>query len=155
MSLFNSLCHRLCLSISVHKWEKQSKLFLPGSHYLPSFRELSESIWIVFLFQYFREFATVDIRSEVLRSKVHLPKYVYRSNSSRKFINTSCILYVVNAVTNFDVDIKITFWKTKKNQKSLWVLHYYFKQCFILKVLWLLTNFLSAHNCASVYWISK
>ena len=108
MSLFNSLCRRLCLSISVHKREKQSKLFLPGSHYLPSFRELSESIWIVFLFQYFRELATVDIRSEVLRSKVHL-KYVYRSNSSRKFINTSCTVYVVNAVTNFDVDIKITF----------------------------------------------
>ena len=33
MSLFNSLCRRLCLSISVRKSEKQSKLCLPGSHY--------------------------------------------------------------------------------------------------------------------------
>ena len=42
------------------------------------------------------------IRSEVLRSKVHLPKCVHRSNSSRKFINASCIVYVVSGVTNFD-----------------------------------------------------
>ena len=49
----------LCLSISVHKSEKQSKLCLPGSQYLSSFRELTKSILIVFLFQNFRELATV------------------------------------------------------------------------------------------------
>ena len=35
----------------------KSKLCLPGSHYMSSFRELSKSICIVFLFQNFRELA--------------------------------------------------------------------------------------------------
>ena len=83
MSLFNSLYRRLCLSISVHKSEKQSsKLCLPGTHYLSRFRELSKSIWVV-LFQNFRELATVasfenyPIRSAQLQSplaEVRKPK---------------------------------------------------------------------------------
>ena len=82
MLLFNSLYRRLCLSISVHKSEKQSKLCLPGSHFLSSFRELSKSIWVV-LFQNFSELATVasfenyPIRSAEVQSplaEVRAPK---------------------------------------------------------------------------------
>ena len=107
MSLFNSLCHRLCLYISVHKSEKQAKLCLPGSHYQSSFRELSKSIWIVFLFQNVRESCNCSFIWKLL-------KCAHRSyNSPRKFINVSmllvsCTLLVVNyckgqsGVTNFD-----------------------------------------------------
>ena len=106
-------------SCRVHKSWKPSKLCLPGSHYLSSFRELSKSICIVFLFQNFRDLAPElrlkIIRSEVLRSKVQFLKCVHRSKSSRKFINASCIVYVGPwLISIFHVDIKITFKKTKK-----------------------------------------
>ena len=67
---------------TVHKSEKQSKLSLPGSHYLSSFI-YSKLIWIVFLFENFRELPTVasfenyPIRSAQVQSplaEVRAPK---------------------------------------------------------------------------------
>ena len=137
MSLFKRLCRRLCLSIRVHRSE--NSLSSGGSHYLSSFWELSKSIWIVFLIQNFRELATVAsfeiIRLEVLRSKVHLPNCVHRSNSSRKLINVSCIVCVVSGVTNFDYSrgYQNNILKNKEKPKKYVSFALLFKQRFILK----------------------
>ena len=148
------VCTVVCAypGISVHKSEKPSKLCLSGSHYLSSFRELSKSIWVV-LFQNFREPATVasfeNIRSEVLKSKVHLLKCVHRSNSSRKFINASCIVYVVSGVTHFDFSrgYRNNFLKNNEKPKK----NCEFCTAFLKTMFHSCINFLSAHNCASVF----
>ena len=54
----------------VNKIEKQSKLCLPGSHWLSSFRELTKSIWILFLFQNFKELATVASENYLISAQV-------------------------------------------------------------------------------------
>ena len=62
------------LTISVHKSQKQSKLRLLGGHYLSSFRELTKSVCIVFLFQNFRELATVaSFENYPISSQVQSP----------------------------------------------------------------------------------
>ena len=55
----------LCLPLVFTKSAKQSKHCLVGGHYLSSFRELTKS---VFLFQNFRELATVALFENYLVS---------------------------------------------------------------------------------------
>ena len=120
MSLFNSLCRRLCLSISVHKSEKQSKLCLPGSHYLSSFWELSKSIWIV-LFQNFRELGTVGSFENYPIRSAQVQSPLAEVTASRKFIKASCIVYVVSGVTDFDFSrgYQNNILKNKEKQKDM------------------------------------
>ena len=90
---------------TVHKSGKQSKLCLSGSHYLSSFRELSKSIWIVFLFQNFREPATVaSFENYPFRTaQVQSPLPEVRAPSWQLMKIYKCFLYCVCWVlTNFD-----------------------------------------------------
>ena len=65
------VCAVVCAyPFNVHRSEKQSKLCLPGSHYLSSFRELTKSIWTLFLFQNFKELATVASENYPISAQV-------------------------------------------------------------------------------------
>ena len=59
---------------------------------------------------------------------------MHQSNSSRKFINASCIVYVVSGVTNFDFSggYQNNHLKNKEKPKKYVSFTLLFKQCFIL-----------------------